>query len=142
MRTPRSRSEQRMIHCRGEVNRGCGTWPFPQSGSPLEPPFEPFAWSGITEWDLSVSGFDAPYQGQFIDRLKRLFVPAQATLSDLDVAGRQRTGPLDVVLFRRYHEDDVTSSNVEQLLLALGAARQPIAFEIFGVGPSSRPGSG
>ena len=67
-----------MAHCRGEVVRGCGVWPYFGLGSLLEPPFEPFKWSDITKWDLAASGFDAPYQGRFVDRLKRLFLPARA----------------------------------------------------------------
>src|SRR5262245_2066120 len=102
MRTPRSRNEQRMAHCRGELYRGCGVWPFFGPGSPLEPPFEPFTWSAISHWDLTVSGFDAPYQGQFIDRLKRLFIPKRATPLDLRRAVGQREHPFDVVLFRHY----------------------------------------
>jgi len=131
-----------MAHSRGEVSRGCGTLPFLGLGSPLEPPFDPFTWSCISEWDLAVSGFAAPYQGRFIDRLKRLFVPVRATPLDLGAAVWQSTGPLDIVRFKHYPEDEATPTNVEQLLLALGAAREPIAFEVFGVGPSSRPGSG
>lgn len=142
MRTPRSRNEQRMVHCRGEVSRGCGAWPFSGLGSSLEPPFEPFTWSAITEWDLAVSGYDAPYQGRFIDRLKRLFLPTRAAPTDLDAALWQRAGPLDVVLFKHYHDDEAGLANAEQILSALGAAREPIAFEVFGVGESSRPGSG
>src|SRR5437588_1998659 len=111
MRTPRSRNEQRTAHCRGEVHRGCGRWPFSGPGSPLEPPFEPFTWSGVTEWDLAVGGYDAPHQGRFIDRLKRLFLPARAARPDPRAATWRREGPLDIVLFRHYHEDDVTQNN-------------------------------
>lgn len=126
-----------MAHRRGEIFRGCGIWPFVEQGSPLEPPFEPFTRSAITEWDLAVSGFDGPYQGRFIDRLKRLFVPARAAPLDLHAAVQQRKGPLHIVHFRHYHEDEVTPANVERLLLALGAAREPIAVEIFGIGGNS-----
>src|ERR1700745_994650 len=115
MRTPRSRNEQRMAHCRGEVHRGCGVWPFFGPSSPLEPPFEPFTWSGITEWDLAISGFDAPYQGRFIDRLKRLFMAARARPLNFGAAPGRRQSPLNVVLFRHYAEDEVTGANVEQL---------------------------
>ncbi len=79
MRQPRSLSEQRLAHCRGEVLRGCGIWPFLGPDRPLEPPFERFTWSGITRWDLRVNGFDAPYQGQFADQLKRLLAPGRCT---------------------------------------------------------------
>jgi hypothetical protein len=140
MRTPRSRNEQRTAHGRGETFRGCGVWPFFGLNSPLEPPFEPFAWSAISEWDLAVSGFDTPYQGRFVDRLKRLFAPAPAR-PDRHAAW-QREGPLDIVLFRHYREDEVTPAGAEQLLSALAAAREPIAFEVFGAGKSGRPGSG
>lgn len=142
MKTIRSRNEQRMAHCRGEVFRGCGIWPFCGSSAPLEPPFQPFTWPDITEWDLAISGFSAPYQGQFIDRLKRLFLPARATQLNHRVTFLQHEGPLYIALFRHYHEDEVTPANVEQLLLALGAAREPIAFEVFGIGQSSHPGCG
>jgi hypothetical protein len=124
------------------VYRGSGEWPFFGLGSPLEPPFESFIWSGISEWDLAVSGFDAPYQGRFFDRLKRLFLPAQATRLDRPPAAWQHSSPLTVVLFKPYHEDEVTAAHAEQLLLALGVAREPIAFEVFGIGPGGRPGSG
>jgi hypothetical protein len=131
-----------MAHCHGEVHRGCGVWPFFGLGSPLVPPFEPFSWSGISEWDLSVSGYHHPYQGRFIDRLKRLFLPVRARRLEPHIDDWQRAEPLTIVLFRHYHEDDVTPAMAEHLLLALGAARQPIAFEVFGVGPSSHAGSG
>src|SRR5579871_6793408 len=142
MKTPQSRNEQRVVHCRGEVSRGCGAWPFFGLASPLEPPFEQFSWSGINEWDLAVSDFNAPYQGRFIDRLQRLFLPARAKRLNLRGAKLRREGPLNIVLFRHYRDDDVTSANVEQLLLALGAAREPIAFEVFGIGPRDQEGSG
>ena len=141
MRQPRSLSEQRLAHCRGEVLRGCGIWPFLGPERPLEPPFEQFTWSDITRWDLRVNGFDAPYQGQFADRLKRLFAPAPAPPPDLYGASWKRQGPLHVVLLRNYADDEVTSANAEQLLLALGSSRDPIAFELFGIGKSSRRGS-
>src|SRR5438105_2336280 len=114
MKTPRSHNEQRMAHCRGEVYRGCGVWPFSGLGSPLEPPFEPFIWSDITQWDLVVSGFDAPYQGRFVDRLKRLFLVARAWPLNLGATALQRKDPLNVVLFRHYAEDEVTGANVEE----------------------------
>src|SRR5581483_9506336 len=116
MSTPRSLNEQRMVHCRGEVSRGCGVWPFLESGATVEPPFEPFTWSAISEWDLALSGFDAPYQGRFIDRLKRLFLPARATRLGLDKTVWQRGSALPIVRFRPYHGDEVSSVNAEQLL--------------------------
>ena len=73
MNPPQSLSKQRFARCRGELHRGCGVWPKCWSNGQLEPPFEPFSLSNITRWDLGVNGFDAPYQGQFADRLKRLF---------------------------------------------------------------------
>src|SRR4051812_16487041 len=120
MKTPRSRNEQRMAHCRGEVYRGCGMWPFIENGSQLEPPFEPFSWADITEWDLAISEFDAPYQGQFIDQLKRLFIPVQATSSDLCAAKLRHGGPRAVVQFSHYRDDEVTPVDAIQLLLATG----------------------
>ena len=120
--------------------RGCGIWPFLGPEHPLEPPFEPFTWSGITRWDLGVNGFDAPYQGHFADRLKRFFIPAAAPPPDLFDATWKRQGPLHVVLLRNYADDEVTSTNAEQLLLALGSSRDLIAFELFGIGKSSRRG--
>lgn len=142
MRIPRSRHQQRVAHCHGEVHRGCGAWPFVGPGSPLEPPFEPFARSAITEWDLSVSGFDAPYQGRFVDQLKRLFLPLRAARTHVCSVDRQRGGALNVVLFRPYHEDEATPANAQQLLSVLGSSREPIAFEVFGVGQGSRPSFG
>src|SRR5689334_4919091 len=118
MKGPRTRNEQRMAHCRGEVHRGCGVWPFLGLGSPLEPPFEPYSRSAISEWDLTLAGYDAPYQGQFIDRLKRLFVPARAMRSDLRAGTWRRTEPLELVSFRLYREDEATPTSTEQLLLA------------------------
>jgi hypothetical protein len=142
MKTPRSLNEQRMAHGRGEVYRGCGIWPIVGLGSPLEPPFEAFARSGITEWDLAVNRFDAPYQGRFFDKLKRLFFPVHARPLELRGAVRQHQGPLHIVRFRHYREDEVTPANVEQLLLAFGAAQEPIALEMFGIGKSRQPGGG
>ena len=141
MRQPRSISEQRLAHCRGEVLRGCGIWPFLDAEHPLEPPFERFTWSGITTWDLRVSRFEIPYQGQFADQLKRLFAPGACTTPDLYGFSWKRQGPLHVVLLRNHTDDEVTSANAEQLLLALGSSREPIAFELFGIGKSSRGGS-
>ncbi|HEY7327868.1 MAG TPA: type IV secretion system DNA-binding domain-containing protein [Gemmataceae bacterium] len=142
MKTPRSRNEQRMTHCRGEVQRGCGVWPYLGPGCPLEPPFEPYSWKSINKWDLIAGSFDAPYQGRFIERLQRLFLPTRAKPLDLRTAKMRGGGPLNIVLFRHYRDDDVTFANVEQLLLALGAAREPLAFELFGIGPSGHAGSG
>jgi hypothetical protein len=131
-----------MAHCRGELYRGCGVWPFFGLGSPLEPPFEPFTWSAISEWDLSINGFDRPLQGRLMDRLKRLFVPTRATPSNFHIADGQRGRPFHLVRFRPYLQDEVTPASAEQLLLALGAAREPIAFELFGIGPRNRLGAG
>jgi hypothetical protein len=142
MRHPRSFSEQRLAHCRGELLRGCGIWPYLGTEHPLEPPFERFIWSGITKWDLQVNGFDAPYQGQFADRFRRLFTPAPVPSPELYDTSWTRQGSLQVVLVRHYTEDEVTSAIAEQLLLALGSAKDPIAFEIFGIGKSSYPNSG
>src|ERR1051326_538399 len=141
MRTPRSRHEQRMAHSRGEAYRGCGTWPLFGLDSPLEPLFEPYSWSGITEWDLAVNGFTAPYQGRFMDRLKRLFVPVRTTRLNYHARAWQRQGPLHCVRFRHYHKDEVTPATVEQLLLALEAAREPITLEVFGTGKKNCPDS-
>jgi hypothetical protein len=131
-----------MARCSGEIHRGCGTWAFVGPGSPLEAPFQPFSWSSITEWDLAVSGFDAPYQGRFVDQLKRLFLPVRSTRSNLRQGMWRRTGPLNVVLFRPYREDGVTVASAEQLLSVLGSSHEPISFEVFGVGPSRRPRAG
>jgi hypothetical protein len=139
MKTPRSRNEQRMVHCRGEMYRGSGVWPYFGLGSPLEPPFEPFRWSSISEWDLALCGLDAPYQGHFVDRLKRFFLPVRASRSDR-IKPWKPGSPLHVALFRHYRDDEVTPANVEQLLSALGAARGPIALELFATGESNRLG--
>lgn len=135
MKTPQSRNGQRMVHCRGEIQRGCGTWPYFGLGSPLEPPFEPYSWSAISDWDLAVSGFDAPFQGKFLDRLKRLFLPARAMPLDLGALTWQRSGPLDIVAIKLHRDDESSIANTEQLLLSLGAAREPMSFEVFGIGP-------
>jgi hypothetical protein len=49
----------------------------------------------------------------------------------------QRHRPPHLVLVRHYSDGEVTCAIAEQLLLALGSARDPISFEIFGVGRST-----
>jgi hypothetical protein len=136
--SPRSRNEERKAHRRGEVLRGCGIWPFLGIDSPLEPAIEPFAESCITAWDLMISGFDAPYQGHFSDRAKRLFLPVPAPRLDSDKDRWERQRPLYVVDFRHYPDDDVIPAKTEHLLLALGSAKEPVAFELFGIGESRK----
>lgn len=139
MRTPSTRAEQRFARCRGELLRGCGIWPAWGSISPLEPPFEPFDWSNITRWDLCINGFSRPYQGQWIDRLKRLFLPAPAPPRQLYPDAKDRLEPLHVVTVAPYLGDEVAYTKAEQLILALGSARSPVTFELFAIGKSRRP---
>lgn len=142
MSTPRSRMEQRSVHIRGEVLRGCGAWPSWGIECVLEPPFEPFHWNGITAWDLAISGFERPYQGVFIDRLKRLFQPLTTVpFSDYYRRG-ERDGMVHLVSVAHYADDEITYHKAEQLLLALSTAREPIAFELFAIGESHREYAG
>ena len=138
MRQPHSLNEQRLAHCRGEILRGCGIWPTGWGEGEPEPPFEPFRWSDITRWDLCLSGFDAPYQGLFGDKLKRLFRPVRLPSANLYYCGNcQRQGPLCVTTVSHYAKDEVAYPKAEQLLLALGSAHDTIAFELFSIGKSS-----
>jgi hypothetical protein len=73
MKCPKSLNEQPMAHCRGEILRGSGIWPHAGLGLSLEPPFEPFDRTAFSRWDLLVNSLDAPFQGYFVDQLKRLF---------------------------------------------------------------------
>ena len=143
MIAPQSLSKQRFARCRGELHRGCGIWPKCWSNGDLEPPFEPFNWSNITRWDLGVNGFNAPYQGLFADRLKRLFrpvpLPSDERYYSGDWFGRES---FFIVTVSHYADDEITYPKADQLLLALGSAREPIAFELFGIGPSSHRGTG
>jgi hypothetical protein len=138
MSSPRTRSEERKAHREGEVLRGCGIWPFLGLDSPLEPPFEPFTESGITAWDLMIAGFDAPFQGHFSDRAKRLFLAAPMPRLDVYRERSDREGPLYIVDFRHYPDDETNPAKAEHLLLALGSAKEPVSFELFGIGESRR----
>jgi len=142
MHTPRSRMEQRNAHIRGEIIRGCGIWPTWGIECTLEPPFEPFEWNGITAWDLAVNGFDSPYQGLFADRLKRLFQPLLAEPFSQYYRRGERDGIVHVINVATYAEDKVTYAKAEQLLLALSPAKEPIAFELFGIGEGSHEFAG
>lgn len=142
MPQPRSLSEQRLAHCRGEIHRGNGIWPSFWTGCELEPPFEQFAWSKITRWDLCINGFDFPYQGQFIDRLKRLFHPAPAPSLELNDSVWERQAPPYITLVQHYAEDEISYASAEQFLLALGSAKDPLVFELFGIGPSKHRRAG
>jgi hypothetical protein len=134
MRCPQSLNEQRIARCNGELFRGNGTWPSWGAFSALEPKFEPFDWSNITRWDLCLGGFTDPYQGEFIDRLQRLFFPAPAPPIRLFDNYSDRQWPLHMTKVAPFVDDDVTYANAEQLILALGPAEYPVAFEIFGIG--------
>ena len=138
MSSPRTRSEERKAHREGEVLRGCGIWPFLGLDSPLEPPFEPFTESGITAWDLMIAGFDTPFQGHFSDRAKRLFLAAPMPRLRRLPRRSDREGPLYIVDFRHYPDDETNPAKAEHLLLALGSAKEPVSFELFGIGESRR----
>ena len=142
MRAPQSRREQRLIRVQGEIFRGNGTWPCLGFDSPLEPPFEPFTRANVTTWDLSMHGFDAPYQGTLGDRFKRLFLPQRGSSLATYTESWERQDPLRLVMIKPYHDDEVTPADAEQLLLALGSAREPIAFELFGIGQGTRRHAG
>lgn len=142
MTSPQSWSQQRCARCRGEIHRGSGIWPLGWSNGRLEPPFEPFDWSDITRWDLGVNGFDAPYQGEFGDRLRRLFWPLPPPSDSLYSNYQPARESFFVITVGHYADDEVTYPKAEQLILALGSAKEHIAFELFGVGESSHPGAG
>jgi len=143
MSAPQSLSQQRFARSRGEIHRGCGIWPTCWSNGQLEPPFEPFSWSTITRWDLGVNGFDAPYQGQFADQLKRLFCPVATPSDEQYWSGPgPAEGQMYVITVGHYTDDETTQAKAEQLLLALGSARKSIAYELFGIGKSRHRGAG
>ena len=88
------------------------------------------------------SGFDGPYQGQFADRLKRFFQSLPLPSDESYGNNWQRQEPLFVSRVSHYAEDEVTYAKAEQLILSLGSAREPIAFELFGIGESRHAGAG
>jgi hypothetical protein len=141
--TPRSRADQRLARCRGELLRGCGVWPSWGIECALEPPFEPFRWSTITSWDLAIHGYTAPYQGRWIDWVKRGFRRLYAPRTiDSYYRNGERDGSVHLIAVSHYAEDDITYAKAEQLLLALSPAREPVAFELFGIGQSSHEDAG
>jgi hypothetical protein len=143
MRTPRSRAAQRLARCRGELYRGSGVWPSWGIACALEPPFEPFSWSTITTWDLSTHRYDAPHQGRFVDWLKRGCRPLLAPHTfERYFASGERDGSVHLITVAQYADDEITFPKAEQLLLALGPAREAIAFELFGIGESRHEDAG
>jgi len=142
MSAPESLWQQRYVRSRGELWRGSGVWPTCWSNGRLEPPFEPFSLDTITRWDLCFQGYDAPYQGEFGDRLKRWFFPLPLP-SDESYSGHwPDDGEPWIVTVSNYADDEVTYAKAEHLLLTLGSLARPIAFELFGIGQSTHPGAG
>lgn len=136
MDRPQRLWEQYQGKAMAELMRGCGIWPLQMRPCALEPPLEPFDRHGLTQWDCLMNGWEAPWEGSFINRLLS-DTPVwrhgdPLTLPELPCSSDEELVPIVV---EQFPEDFTTIPKAEQFLLSFPNIRRPVSFEILGIGP-------
>src|SRR4051794_40521698 len=136
MRRPASQWDQYHGKAAAELMKGSGLWPMQPYAVALEPPWDPFCLDILTVWDCMFNDWQAPWEGSW---LNRTFASGPPVLTEgqpvlLKEAVGQDYSRLVSIRIEQFPDDDVTLPKAEQMLLSLPPLRQPLSFEVIGVG--------
>lgn len=120
-----------------EAMRGSGIWPAQPHACDLEPPWDEFDRRNLTLWDCMLHGWEAPWEGSWINRL---FSPGETVLEKGRAVVLPEVPSSDVlgltsITAEQFPEDESTIAKSEEFLRSLPNLSRPVSFELLGMGP-------